>query len=257
MGVMWTQHATCDVKIGFDESRHAYEDETGRTYVSVTQFSAHYMPHFDADAVAARISSRDGRPESEIKAEWEKSKDYACGFGTLVHENQEAMMNGAAPKNMPKDERERGIMAAGYNALCALAADGWRPIGAERVVFSPYWRIAGTVDALFARGREIMIADWKTNKTIRMVNTHGEKCLPPIAELDACELVKYSLQVSLYQRILLRERYINQLAHVVRRIIHLKPDGFEMIDVDFMKTETAEMILDFLEKQWDLDEPPF
>lgn len=234
--------------------------EDGEKLTSVTTFVHHYVESFDADSAAARVAVRDGKTVDAVKAAWKAAADYSCYLGTKVHANQEDMMNGKRPQGVPNNDNEKKIMAAGYSAMCALWAEGWRPMAAERVIFSPIYKLAGTVDAIFQHetSKEILIVDWKTNKQIRATSPYNAYCKPPIIGLPSCELTSYSLQLSIYQKILVHERYLSALAKIQRRIVHLRPGDFNVIPVDYREGDVNRLLLDYLvESQWYAEVPPF
>ena len=257
------KHPTFDLTLFFNEEKHLYGfgDENYTWEIvdripSVTQFVAHYTPEFDAEAIAAKVAGKQGRTVEEVKTEWEDGKNYACEFGTRVHANQEAMMTGNQPTSAPEDEREQAIMLAGCQAMNDITSAGWRPFAAEKMVFSPMLRIAGTIDAIFVRGREMLIVDWKTNKAINRANRYHVHMLPPIEDLDDCEFTHYMLQLNLYQRILSRDGYINKETHPRKMIVHLTPDGYKTYPVDDNRAADT-LLCDFLSCDWFCTFVPF
>lgn len=235
----------------FDEAAHEYRIESGNGYEyadpvpSVTQFVGHYMPKFDSDKVAAKCATRRNVEKETILDEWHQAAD----FGTRVHENQEAMMRGKNIVHQPRNEHEEKIMSSGWQALNVIGQHGWVPIEAEKMVFSHVLGIAGTIDALFTRGRELMLCDWKTNKSINRKNLYGDRALPPIGHLDDCEMTKYALQLNLYERILKYEAYIPKAQATRMNLVHLRPDGFEIIPVPKM-VEADILLLDYKCFDW-------
>lgn len=216
-----------DIPLMFSEKEHSYRMADGNEwedcteFVSVTQLVGRFEPPFDSEAIAARVARKTGQTVQQVKAEW----DYSRDMGTRVHANQEAMMNGQPPKNQPLNDRERGIMTAGWKALRDIAAAGWTPYAAERMVLSIKHRVAGTIDATFHRGKnDVLIVDWKTNKRINTSAPFGERMLPPLTRVECCEYTKYSLQLNMYLRIC-REGYYPPTTQFRMMLVHLKPDG--------------------------------
>ena len=266
--IEYTQHPKLNFSIGFEPETHIYKlvgdknlerwEDNDNVFVSGTQFAEHYMHKFDVKAVAPIVARKQGKSTEQVIAEWDAKRVHSCEMGTRVHKNQELMMNGQQPQPTFKDEREKGIMRNGILAIQQIMNAGWKPFAAEKVVFSVRYAIAGTVDAIFARGREFMIVDWKTNERIEKVNKYGERCQHPIEHLDACEFVKYCIQLSLYRRILLDEGYINAISPVRLVLVHLQPEQFTPIPVEPLK-ELDSLILDYL-TSWRhsiLSNPPF
>ena len=246
----------------FDEDKHEYRMSAGYDWQfsdplpSVTQFVGHYLPKFDAEVMASRTAAKRGVSKDAVLAEWAAKRDASCVLGTRVHENQEALMNASEPPHRPGDEREYAIMQSGWLAFQDVLAHGWEPYAAEKMVFSGFFRLAGTVDAMFIRGREIMVCDWKTNEKIQQRNAYGTKCLDPIAHLDDCEFVKYALQLNLYERILKRDAYIPGHMSSRMNIIHLRPDGHQVIPVPRL-LEAEVLLADYLAADWTREPPPF
>ena len=196
-------HPTLPFTLHFDEANHQYyiDTEKSREYwqpvPSVTQFVGHYIPPFDAEKAAKKKAAYAGKTAEQILQEWDAKRAHACEMGTRVHANQEAMMNGSQDFQQPADDRERAIMSAGWQAMTDLAAASWQPAAAEKMVFSLEYRLAGTIDAIFQRGREILIVDWKTNEAIHRRNPYGQHFLPPANELEDCEFNKYAIHITL------------------------------------------------------------
>jgi len=256
------------LRLMFSESLHEYRvsdyDPLGgpswndfTRLPSVTQFVHHYEPEFDQQAAAERRAQRENCRPEDVLVEWEREKDYACDMGTRVHANQENMMNGQSPENTPQNERERGIMTAGWRAINDLKAASWEPFAAEKMVCSMRYRLAGTVDAILKRGKnEVLVADWKTNRQIRGENRYGVTMLPPLQHLPSCELSRYGLQLNLYGKILIEEGYIQSTSIVRRMVVHLKPDGnYQIYDVPRM-LEAEVALLDYV-TGWGMTTPPF
>lgn len=251
--------------VEFDEAAHRYEMVSHQEGVearewlpSCTQFVGHYIPPFNAVAKAEEIAKRRGTDPKELLKQWDAEKEYACDFGTRTHENQEYMMTNRKPPNMPKDDRERGIMRSGWQAIKTLREEGWQPMFAELMVFSPRFMLAGTVDAIFRKGRERLVADWKTNKEIRRSNPRGETFYPPLDTVPDCEFEKYSLQLNLYKRILFAEGYLDDMAwhNTSLMIIHLTPEAPQYYPIE-TSSNIAELLLDYKLTGWNMADAPF
>ena len=256
------RHPKCDIRLLFEEEKHEYRMSVGETapapweestpLPSVTQFVGHYCNGFDGEAIAVRKAERNGQTAEQVKAEWAAAAD----MGTRVHANQEHLMRGEFPSERPLDEREKRIMAAGWDAFQAIKAAGWQPLAAELMVFSPTYKLCGTVDAIFRRGREFMVADWKTNKALHAHGYLGARMNPPAENLEDCCMSKYGLQLNLYRRILLHEGYIQSDTPPRMAIVHLTPDGFRAHPIEDMP-EADRLLLDYVTGDWFAPEPPF
>ena len=257
-------HPTLPFTLYFDEDSHRYTIDTEKSpeywqpVPSVTQFVAHYIPPFDAEKAAKKKAVYAGKTAEQILQEWDAKRAHACEMGTRVHANQEAMMNGSQDFQQPADDRERLIMSAGWQAMTDLTAAGWQPLAAEKMVFSIEYRLAGTIDAIFQRGREIFIVDWKTNEAIHKRNQFGQHFLPPANSLEDCEFNKYMLQLNLYKRILLKDGYLltMQEPQISLMIVHLTPTGYAALPVADCGIADR-LLLDYLTRDWYAEEAPF
>ena len=256
------RHPIAELRVIFDDTNHEYRMAVDGEYTctwddaeripSVTQFVGHYEPPFQADAIAARKAAQRGCTIGEIQAEW----DEASRMGTRVHANQEAMMLGRVPDQTPHSDRELAIMQAGAAAMAAILEAGWEPVAAELMVVSPSYRLAGTVDAIFKRGRERLIVDWKTNKRLDAHGYLGERMLPPVSNLENCHMSRYGLQLNLYQRILQHEGYMHTELPPRRMLVHLTPSGFVPHPIGCMP-EADVLLLDYATHDWFSPEAPF
>lgn len=257
-------HPYLPFSVHFDEAQHLYTIDTDKSIEywqpvpSVTQFVSHYIPPFDAEKAAKKKAVFSNKTAEQILAEWDAKRVHACEMGTRVHANQEAMMNALTDYQQPADDRERAIMSAGWEAMRDLAEAGWKPLAAEKMVFSLDFRLAGTIDAIFQKDRKILIVDWKTNEAINCRNKFGQHFLPPAAELDDCEYNKYMLQLNLYKRILLKERYLQAITEpqIAMMLVHLTPDGYNVLDVPDCGVADR-LIIDYLTRDWFAEEAPF
>lgn len=259
-------HPSLPFSVYFDEDAHRYLVDTEKSIEywqpvpSVTQFVSHYIPPFDAQKMAAKKARYSNPPKTaeQILAEWDAKRIHACELGTRVHANQESMMNGSTDFQQPADERERAIMSSGWEAMQDLTAAGWKPLAAEKMVFSLELRLAGTIDAIFQKDRRVLLVDWKTNEAIHRRNNFGQHFLPPANELEDCEYNKYSLQLNLYKRILIKERYLQSIIEpqILMMLVHLTPDGYKVLDVDDNPVADR-LIIDYLTHDWFAEEAPF
>jgi len=106
-------------------------------------------------------------------------------------------------------------------------------LGVEKIVFNPFLPrpIAGTID-LLARSRkngDILILDWKTNKSIDQENRWDKYGLDPIKHIPDTALGHYECQLSLYQYLLVLGKYFPPETKFKRAIIHLTETGHEII----------------------------
>jgi len=233
-------------KITFDPGPHQYLDgDTMRPeYTSVTKFVSGCFAPFDSATASANVARRDGTTPAEVLAGWRRKGSLACALGTRVHEMAESVLLGEPITVTPESDRERGIMAAAWDACQAIIATH-EVLACELIVFSPRYKIAGQIDAA-VRDREsgiIKIIDWKTNENLHKGPYKGKTALDPIPWLSDSKLARYALQLSTYEAILRDEGYIQSGEQVERQIIHLREDGWESIEIPYRRHEVVEMLL--------------
>ena len=78
------------------------------------------------------------------------------------------------------------------------------PVISELVVGDKELMLCGMVDQLFWNERYqcYQIWDWKTNTRLRGENNYGNKMTGCLRMLDECELNTYSLQLTIYKKII-------------------------------------------------------
>lgn len=244
-------HPITGDKLYFDEDHHiyTYKDSDGKSSIltSVSEFISTFAPKFDTMLMASRVARKRGVDASVVIAEWEKKKIDACTMGTRIHKNQEMLLAGQEPVYFWIDEKEKAIMGAGKQAVTDILNNGWKLYKSEFPVFSVECGLAGTVDMIFQREDEWMIADWKTNKEINDRSKYGNKMLPPIAHLDECELTKYTIQLNTYLYLLKKSGYIKDTDKTRMTIFHLTTDSYNAIAVKPLK-ELEDLINHFKSK---------
>ena len=77
----------------FSEDHH-YEYKGKRVGISVTRFIEDYCNEFDADAIAERVATRDGKSIQEVLDEWEYKNKFACVKGSTCHEYAQSLWSG-------------------------------------------------------------------------------------------------------------------------------------------------------------------
>lgn len=238
------------VDIVFEEERHRYSSVIGGReveYTSGTTFVHKFFPEFDPDGkILERCALREGKTPAQLKKEWDDNRDASCVFGTRVHQICEDILLGRERRNKPRDEKERLTFEQG-----ADMANKFRKsldiLAVEKIVFSPFLPrpVAGTID-LLARSRktgDILILDWKTNKSIDQENRWNKFGLDPIRHVPDTVLGHYECQLSLYQYLLVFGKYFSPNTKFKRAIIHLTETGHEIIQLPDRTSEIKDMII--------------
>jgi len=249
MGDKTAHHPDGKHIIHFRDARHTYTDNQQARYLSGTGFVGRFFPKFDAEAVSIKCSQGKnpkyaGRSPEEIRAEWTAEARRGSSEGDNVHAYAEARISGWAADQIPAPISDRcAALFIQVDRAVAELLSRFVFIGAEVVIFSPELGLAGMIDLLMfnPKNKACLVLDWKTNKEISREN-HYQSGLPPIDHLQSTDISKYTLQLSAYQYLLDRERYFPTVSGYRRALIHLTPDSFHIIPLDYYDYEIQQMI---------------
>lgn len=250
------KHPHCNLSIKFTEADHRYVDNEGAEYTSVTTIIKGAFLPFNAQQAAERVAKREGGTVAEVLATWEMKRLASSDFGTRFHANMEATIKGQPRPNAPKTEKEIQTFKVGVETAKKLMARFGDGLQAEKIVFIPFYKVAGCIDLLAVKGNDVIIFDWKTNEAIKREGF--QSCAAYwLSHLHDCDFTKYSLQISTYERILRMGGYIPEGANVKRMLIHIPPgaDKAEFIETPDVNREVAEILLENemtnkLAKEW-------
>lgn len=235
--------------IRFNEQWHTYRDNLGSRYVSGTTFVGKFFPKFDMVAVSERCAVGNnpkyaGRDPEEIRAEWSAEGKRGSSEGNNAHEYAEGIMAGWKYSELPLPISDRCVqLFSQVDRITDWLLTRYDFIEAEKIVFSPELNIAGMVDLVMQDPEtgEILVLDWKQNKEINTRNFH-QNALLPIDHLEDSHISKYSLQLSLYQHIMMRENYFPDATGYRRALIHITPDNVKPIRLDYYYYEIKLML---------------
>lgn len=231
------------LKLTFNEADHSYVDEIGRDYTSVTTLIHSAFPKFNAEGIAAAKSAKTGVPAAQYIAEWDMNRNKAANDGTRAHENCEYQFLGQYGRmHQPVDELERARFNAGWNEVRKMQSYSEARINPELIVFSPRFRVAGSIDLLVSSDGGYMIVDWKFIKELKVRGFRGEcGLIYPTRSLQHCNFIHYSLQLSIYELLLKTEGYIPADAGVDRwlYVYNRESQTFNHVSVPFMEREAA------------------
>lgn len=206
-------------------------------WLSVTSFISNFKQPFDADRIAEKSSKSKkskwyGMTPEEIKAAWSAEALRATTLGTWYHNCRETDIcelstmerHGKTIPVITPIEKE-GIKISPNQKI----TDGVYP---EHLVYLKSAGICGQSDLVEVINGEVHITDYKTNKEIKTeayTSWDGkvQKMSPPLAHLDDCNLMHYSLQLSMYLYIILKHN--PRLKPGVLTIHHIT---FETVGVD-------------------------
>lgn len=216
-----------DARIVFAQDTHTYFiDGSSQGVTSTTTFIHSFFPRFDANQVLSKMKNKaekfPGMSDAQIKEMWSNAGKEASKRGTEMHAQIEAFYN----DHVECKEREMEFFMQFHKNV--IVASGYQPYRTEWSIFDEDLKIAGQLDMLFRRpDGQYALFDWKRVKELKIDN-RWEKGAGPCATLDHCNFIHYSLQLSIYKK-LLETRYGIMIGEMNLAIFH--PDNNNYIVV--------------------------
>ena len=222
----------------FNADKHIYTiKETGKRLTSVTSLIKKYTPSFDARAMAQRMVDKKnikytGMTVDEIQHQWQEKAEESSYEGTLLHEYLEVWPETEGWGFHPKTYRVL-LMTKQVDKLFPKLLKRFRIVAAEKIVFSARLGLAGQVDLIMADDatKEGIILDWKTNKKITDEESAFGNLLPPVDHLKNADTVKYGLQLGLYAKILVDEKFYPEFTGYRKSLIHVREMAGQVVKV--------------------------
>lgn len=202
----------------FEPQSHSYTsiDKADNTsWTSVTTLIGHLKQPFDAKKVAEKSSKSKkgkwaGMSVEKIQKAWKDEADRACNLGNWYHDQREADIT--ACDTIVRYGKELPVIRPLFNeqghkvAPSQKLIDGIYP---EHMVYLRSAGICGQSDLIEVANGVVNVGDYKTNKEIKsesFVNWEGvsQKMNKPVSHLDDCNLLHYTLQLSIYMFMILK-----------------------------------------------------
>jgi PD-(D/E)XK nuclease superfamily len=195
--------------IHFDEASHRYSNN-GQTYISATQLIDMVTNKFDVKGQASRMAIAHGMTPEYWEEKWKKISKKAQDTGNELHARQEDLL-GARGLDLMEGKTYRVQNPALIAAVSGNMDYFYWPDGvySELLLWNHEYQIAGRADKVILSThksgyRFAHVHDYKTNKKLSTSSwfTPGEgyrRLKYPLAHLMDCDMVKYSLQMSIYQ----------------------------------------------------------
>ena len=240
------KHPTKKIVV-FEEEDHIYyvQNEKNRIFTSGTQFLHKFAEPFDREGISKRYAEKHNLDQQEVLKSWEEKGRISRENGTKVHDFMEQLFY-KNPIEFDEQNEEVYQKQMVGRALWLELLDKYQPIEAEKVVAHLDAGIAGMVD-LIAKDRYedvIWILDYKTNKKIDYENPF-QIFKKPIHHLQKCSFNEYTLQMNLYRWIMEQEGYFPKDTKFKQAIIHIRADGYEMIECPDRQKEIELMVKNF------------
>lgn len=190
--------------------------------------------------------------KKDILAGYDKTRDEACERGTNYHN---------AKENRFYEKKEHSLLEYNFGLPLSetfVCEKHNFDLNRENAVLPEYLvyfstvdevlNLAGQIDVLIKRGKEIYILDYKTNakgiETKAYFNPKTrktKKMFYPINHLDDTTLNHYTLQLSLYAYML--QRIDPELEVKLLRICHVDGEGKEtLMDLEYLKDDVEKLL---------------
>lgn len=209
-------HPSGKLGITFTEDNHLYVDDFGMEYTSSTTLVHSAFEEFNAEKVAAVKSARTGIPAEHYVNEWKEYGEQRARIGTRTHENCERQILGRySEMHQPEDDDERARFRAAWFEVEKLK-ENYLILEPEKLIFSPRFRIAGSIDLLGCRSDgSYSIIDWKFIKELKTTAFHNKTGIHlATRHIPDCNFYHYALQTNIYDQVLRVEGYIPARASV-------------------------------------------
>jgi len=214
-------------QLSFVEDTHTYsiKDKSGnitQNMPSVSTVLKSFYPAFDATATKS-FQKCEGDPEKEkaLLAEWAATGDYATNMGSRVHYilEQKLVNQYGDYKDVRKpifkcdEEQTRkgdSMIKAGESFIDLMHERGAVLLDTEMVLGNIELGYFGQPDKTWLINNKenelgIIVTDWKTNQPKNFeVHWYTKMMLSPFEEYHSTDLYKYSIQLPLYAKLLLK-----------------------------------------------------
>jgi len=113
------------------------------------------------------------------------------------------------------------MMTKQVDKLFPKLLERFRIVAAEQIIFSPTMGLAGQADLIMAddAAKQGIILDWKSNEKITDDAGAFGNMLPPIEHLTDADVVKYGLQLALYEKMLVDEGFYPEFSGYRKSLI--------------------------------------
>lgn len=240
-------------EIEFNEEKHIYRVKDDE-YISTTGLLKQYVPEFNTNEVSKKISNKTGVSQESIIQDWKEKGDNGREIGTALHKYIENDI-----LNLPQDKplvidsnlellNKKIIQFEKFKQDHLL---GKIVVGSEIIIYDEDYKLAGTIDCLlFDPVKNIFwFVDWKSNKKISESNKWST-LLPPLQKYDNSDLIKYSLQLSVYRYIVEKkifksipnnEDFINNSLNVIVNF-PIDEDGYKIYFTNYMRFSIQQLL---------------
>jgi ATP-dependent exoDNAse (exonuclease V) beta subunit len=241
-------------KIFFTEEDHRYTDDHKRIYNSTTTVIHALFPPFDKESISRSMAIKavgSGKSTLTVEEEqsillkkWDDKRINAANMGTYVHSFAEALLTNQDPMSIPIHSEKGWELAQSVQRFIPSLLSNFRFICAEQIIFSPTYRISGTVDLIMENDDEFAILDWKTNENIHN-DSYNKTGLMFLSHIPCTNFWKYALQLSVYSDLIQSEKYYTtfnpKMKPVKLYLLHVQKTQVVPMECPILNNETRKI----------------
>lgn len=228
----------------FEEASHLYsiKEQPDINFTSGTTFLHHFTPEFDRESISLKYAKKNKLNQSDVLQQWEDKAKTSRENGTAVHSFLEDMFYGKTVM-FSKNEKVRSMQKIGIQLFSELNSK-YSMYESEKIVADIDNKIAGMIDLICKKNDKIIIMDYKTNESIKYDNKFQIMKFP-LQKLQDCNFNHYTLQMNIYQNIMISQGYFPRDAEYERYILHITPEKFNIIECPDKQQEVELMFNHF------------
>ena len=234
------KHIHNNKEIVFDEDAHTYYSRSAR-YSTVTQNVSRFFPKFNMKRISFEFAVNNNLNQNDVIKMWQTEGKESSEFGKLIHKYIERKLLNKSLMN-PSTEKEKKYFI-NIDIWLADFLKYFNVVGVERVVFSPKYEIAGTIDAIFQhkKTKQFLVIDWKTSKEITTENK-WQNCLYDLKNFRASHFNKFSFQLNSYLYILKNEQYYQFKQKPKLAVIHITENEIKNIKIPILSKKIMNVL---------------
>ena len=231
----------------FPEDHH-YEFKGKRVGTSVTTFYAQFENSFNAQEMAEKVATKEGKSVQEVLDEWEYKNKFACTKGSTCHEYAQHLWSKNKYKPLFFDNSTEYFHAVRKvkvqaNKIYIDYQDRLEHLADEFVIGSEEYDIASAIDHLFINKLTggLVLVDYKTNVDLYKSDKYAKNMKAPLSNLKDTTLNHYAIQLSIYKYIV--EKYTDlKIDEFFIVWFSENNENYEIIEVPYLKDEVIKIL---------------
>lgn len=232
----------------FYEEGHYYTYKDKSISIGATGLIEQYTQDFDAQAVAERVATRDGKSVQEVLDEWKYKNRFATTKGSTCHEFAQSIWIAKDWKMLEFDgsnEFKNAVLKINIQATDFMIdyADRLEHVADEFVIGSEEYDIASAIDHLFINKMtgELVMVDYKTNSDIYKNERYAKKMKIPLNNLRDTTLNHYAIQLSIYKYLIEKYTILKVSEFFIVWFSELN-ENYEIIEVPYLENEVIKIL---------------